>query len=81
MTEFLYSHSLLASAFSLPLNSSGLGACPDVLASINRVTKDHRRCCHLSTPGSASAACDVSERERETREDVWSGHTQATKRL
>lgn len=68
MTEFLYSQSCLASAFSLSLSSSGLGTVPEVLASMNRVTKAQRRCCHLSTPGSASAEVRVGQREREKRE-------------
>lgn len=64
MTEFLYFQSLLASVFSSLLSSWGWGTSPEVLASINRVARDHSRCCHLSTPGSASAGVGVGKQER-----------------
>lgn len=67
MTEFLYSQSLLLSALSLSLSSWGWGAVPGALASMKRVTKAHRRCCHLSTPGRASAEFHVRKRDRERK--------------
>lgn len=69
---FLYAQSLRASALSSLLSRWGPGPSPEALASMKRVAKDHSRCCHRSTPGSASAAeVSANERERETRGNEW----------
>lgn len=69
---FLYSQSFRVSALSLLFSCWGLGTSPEALASMKRVAKDHSRCCHLSTPGRASAAvASVDERERKTRGNDW----------